>query len=487
MPPRRPRRHARRRSSARRVILLLAAVIVLAVIVGGLTQVSRQSQGYDANADRSLAAQGTVVADQSNATSETVRRVVNDLQTQTRQGLQSTLDTAVQQTADQSSRADLAAAATPSGTVTTGFTTVFADRAESMRQLRAAVDGFLGMQPALAPTHLRIPRWPAQVGPRSSQRRRQRIASWRPVLCSPGPTRSYRSVRHSLAVETGHGTLPPSVWVTHPQVWQLGGVAAQVDLLATSPTLSATHDVVLRTVRLSPPALPTPQGASATVSVFSPTSRIGVNVVVANQGSSDESHVSIRVSLADQTTGATAAQTRETSLAPGASVTLPQVTMRVKSATTYVLTVQVIPRPARPSRPARPFSSSCRSLPRPERRTGLPRPTACRPHPFLVLGSERTEIRDWRALQVAESITITDNRNGESIEIPLVNGGVAAEDGPSSCRGCGSSTPASCRRRPARVPSPISTGTPGILRYRGYPHRAARRKLDLPRGGLSPT
>ena len=69
MSPRRPRRRARRRSSARPVILLVAAVIVLAFVVGGLTQVSRQSQGYDANSDRTLAAQGTVVADQSNATS----------------------------------------------------------------------------------------------------------------------------------------------------------------------------------------------------------------------------------------------------------------------------------------------------------------------------------------------------------------------------------------------------------------------------------
>ena len=93
--------------------------------------------------------------------------------------------------------------------------------------------------------------------------------------------------------------------MTHPQVWQLGSVAAQVDLVATSPTLAATHYVVLRTVRLSPPALPTPQGAPASVSVLSPTSQIGVTVVLANQGSSNEPHVSVRFSLADQTSGAT--------------------------------------------------------------------------------------------------------------------------------------------------------------------------------------
>ena len=84
-------------------------MVVLAVLVGGLTQVSRQSQGYDANSDRALAAQGTVAADQSNATSVTVRKILNDLPTQTRQGLQATLDGAVQQTGLESARAQVAA------------------------------------------------------------------------------------------------------------------------------------------------------------------------------------------------------------------------------------------------------------------------------------------------------------------------------------------------------------------------------------------
>src|SRR5271168_596213 len=147
MSPRRPRRRARRRSPARPVILLIAAMVVLALIVGGLTQVSRQSQGYDANSDRTLAVQGTVVADQSNATSSAVRTLINGLQSQTRQGLQGELDSAVQQTAEESSRATLAASVSPLGSVASEFATVFAERAQSMTQLRAAVDGFLGMQP----------------------------------------------------------------------------------------------------------------------------------------------------------------------------------------------------------------------------------------------------------------------------------------------------------------------------------------------------
>jgi hypothetical protein len=342
MPPRRPRRRARRRSSARPVILLIAVVVVLAVLVGGLTQVSRQSQGYDTNSDRALAAQGTVAADQSNATSVTVRKVLNDLPTQTRQGLQATLDSAVQQTGLESARAQLAAGSTPLGTVETQFATVFADRAQAMAQLRAAVYGYLGMQP-IAPANAPVDTAAATGTPAllSAAQTTNRIAAAGSLL-----TRSdalYRAVRRSLAAASGHGRLPPSAWVTDPQVWQLGSVAAQVDLLATSPTLAATHYVVLRTVHLSPPALPTPPGAPANVSVISPTSRIGVTVVLANQGSSNEPHVSVRFSLTDQTTGATTSQIRRTSLALAASVTLPDVTLRVKPSTSYLLVVQVIP------------------------------------------------------------------------------------------------------------------------------------------------
>ena len=222
--------------------------------------------------------------------------------------MQATLDGAVQQTSLESARAQLAAGSTPLGTVATQFAAVFADRAQAMTQLRAAVYGYLGMQP-IAPANAPPGDTPATTGTTallSATQATNRIAAAGALL-----TRSdtlYRSVRRSLAAAAGHGTLPPSAWVTNPQVWQLGSVAAQVDLLATSPTLAATHYVVLRTVRLSPPALPTPPGAPANVSVISPTSQIGVTVVLANQGSSNEPHVSVRFSLTDQTSGATTSQ-----------------------------------------------------------------------------------------------------------------------------------------------------------------------------------
>ncbi len=346
MSPRRPRRRARRRSPALPIVLLVAAVVVLALLVGGLTQVSRQSQGYDANSNRSLAAQGAVVADQSNTTASQVRHLIDRLQGQDRQVLQASLDTAVQETARQSARADLAAGSAPSGSVAGEFAAVFAERARSMIELRDAVDGFLGMRPippvGIPAAHsATAPSAAGQAALLSATQATDRIAGAGALLSRSDSL--YRSVRRSLASAVGHAGLPKSVWVTDSQLWRVGTVAAQVDLMATSPTLAPTHYVLLRTVRLTPPALPPAPGASASVSILSPTSLLGVTVVVGNDGSSEEPHASVRFTLANQSSGVTATQVESTALALGASVALPPANFRVKPGTTYELTVAVVP------------------------------------------------------------------------------------------------------------------------------------------------
>jgi ElaB/YqjD/DUF883 family membrane-anchored ribosome-binding protein len=322
-------------------------MIVLALLIGGLSQVSRQSQGYRMTSNRALAAQGAVLADQSNATGSQVRKLVNSVSSETRQGLQAGLDAVVEQTSDQSAQADLAVHDNPLGSVGSEFATVFAERAESMDQLRSAVDDYLGMQPipnsgtpAGAPS--------GSAAPLSATQATNRIAAAGALLSRADSL--YGSVRRSLGTTAGHGRLPRSVWVTDPQLWQLGTVAAQVDLMATSPALAATHDVVIRTTRLVPPphppppgpALPTPQGTAATVAVLSPTRSVGVTTVLANQGSVGEPHVSVRYSMADQSTGATATHVETTSIALDGSVTLPSVVFTVTPSTTYVLTVQIV-------------------------------------------------------------------------------------------------------------------------------------------------
>jgi len=341
MSPRWPRR-ARRRTRTRRVILLVAAVILLALLVGGLTQVARQSQAYDADSNRTLAAQGAVLADQSNATSRTVRTLLEDLPTMARQSLQAALDGAVRQTAAESQQAGVATGNTPAGSPGSELTTVFSERAQSMEDLRGALDGLLGMVPSAvtgAPASRTVP-LPGPAASLSASEAANRITAAGALLSRSDAL--YGSVRRTLATSAGHARLPGSVWVTDPRVWQAGSVAALVDQVATSPTLEPSHYVVLRTVRLTPPVLPPVSGAPAGVAVLSPTTQVGVTAVLADQGAATEPVVRTTFSLAPQASGATVTKTETTALGLGGSVTLPTVLFAVAPGKSYVLTVQIV-------------------------------------------------------------------------------------------------------------------------------------------------
>ena len=68
-----------------------------------------------------------------------------------------------------------------------------------------------------------------------------------------------------------------------------------------------------------------------------------------------------------------------------------------------------------------------------------------------------------------ESITITDNRTGESFEIPIVNGGVSADEWRKGLPGLWFFDPAFSAVAGAESSITYLDGDAGILRYRGYP------------------
>jgi citrate synthase len=70
---------------------------------------------------------------------------------------------------------------------------------------------------------------------------------------------------------------------------------------------------------------------------------------------------------------------------------------------------------------------------------------------------------------VAESITITDNRNGESIEIPFINGGVSAAEWSKLLPGVWFYDPGFMSTAACESAITYLDGEAGILRYRGYP------------------
>jgi hypothetical protein len=345
MSPRRPRRRARRRSPARPILVVGALAVLAALLIGGLADVSRQSRGYDVTSNRALAAQGSVVAKQSNATGSSATALMNTLQSQNRPGLQIALDTLVQQTADEAASARAAAGATPLGSVGAGFAAVFADRAQSMRELRAAIDGYLGMQsPPVAGAVTTVASRASSGSSATATLLTATEATNRIADAGALLTRSdslYRSVRHALRTAAGNGRLPASTWVQNPQLWAAGAVASQIDLVASSPSLAAVHYLALRTVQISPPSLPTAQGGSGNVSVLTPTNQISVAVVVANDGSVAEPRATVHYTLADQSSGATSSRAHTVALAPATSQALPPATFGVAPGATYVLTVSV--------------------------------------------------------------------------------------------------------------------------------------------------
>jgi hypothetical protein len=340
MSPRR-RRRARRRSPARPFLLLGLVAIGALLLIGGLAEVSSQSTGYNANANRSLAALGGVVVEQSNTTSAQVRSLMANPQGQIRQTLQADLDNAVDATGAQAVRAGQASGSAAPGSVAGNFAVVFEDRANAVSDLRAAVYGYLGMHPTQAAgaptTDAPVTSSPTLLSPGDAT---NRIAAAGALLTQADQL--YASVRSDLAAAPGHARLPRSVWVTDPQQWQAGAVASQVDLMATSNSLQGTHYLVLRTIRLNPPALPAPQATPAGSSVLSPTTQLAITAVLANQGTVDEPHAAVRFTLANSTSGATTSHVETAAVASGASVTLPDATFTVAPGTTYVFTVSIV-------------------------------------------------------------------------------------------------------------------------------------------------
>ena len=70
---------------------------------------------------------------------------------------------------------------------------------------------------------------------------------------------------------------------------------------------------------------------------------------------------------------------------------------------------------------------------------------------------------------MTDSITITDNRNGESIEIPIMNGGVSASEWSKLLPGVWFYDPGFMSTAACESAITYLDGEAGILRYRGYP------------------
>jgi hypothetical protein len=335
-------RRARRRSRGGRIVLFISALVVVALIVGGFTQVGRQSGPYYTSVNRSFSTQADAVVEQSNATGAVLRRLMTTLQDKDRRALQADLDTLTAQADQQAAAADALKEPVSPGDVQGKFVIVFSARAQAVRGFRSALDGLLGMQPlpvAAAPTATVVAKaHPALLSPTQAT---NRIAAAGALLARAD--RGYEALRRSLTRLAGHARLPRSKWVTAPNSWQPGPVASQVALVQASPSLRVTHRLVLRVVKVTPPALPPANGvATPNLSVLSPASRVAVQVVLSNLGSVAEPHASVQCTLTPSPSGTAVKVTRTAAVTAAGSVSLAPVSFRVKPGASYQLTVAVI-------------------------------------------------------------------------------------------------------------------------------------------------
>jgi len=90
--------------------------------------------------------------------------------------------------------------------------------------------------------------------------------------------------------------------------------------------------------------------------------------------------------------------------------------------------------------------------------------TCSRSPPRIAIGIEEEE-----EAAVAESITIIDNRTGNSLEIPIVNGGIAASEWQKVLPGIWFFDPGFVSTASCESAITYLDGEQGILRYRGYP------------------
>jgi hypothetical protein len=342
MSPLSSHRRARRRSRAGRLVLLGCAAAVLALVIGGVTQVGRQSGPFYTSVNRSFSTQAAVVVRQSNATGTSLRRLMATMPNQDRRTLQANLDTLTAQAGQEAADADALTSPSSPGDVQGQFAAVFSQRAQAVLDFGSAVDGLLGMHPLpVAGTRNSSATAIATPATLATTQVTDRIAAAGTVLATAD--RDYRALRHSLAHMAGQARLPSSRWVTDANVWRAGPVAAQVQVVQAAPTLAATHRLVLRVVKVTPPALPPANGvATPSLSVLSPTTTVMVQVVISNLGSVDEPHAAVQFMLTPQPSGAAITVSRSAAVAAAGSVSLAPASFKVKPGTSYQLNVAIV-------------------------------------------------------------------------------------------------------------------------------------------------
>ena len=341
---RRRRRRRIPRVNGAAVVAVVVGALVFAVLVGGALKEPSQSVGYERTVDRSYGAEARLLGEVSNRLDEEYRKLLASMAGDSRMTLEEALDTLVLSTASLARAAGTAASPAPWGGAGADVSAAMADRADAMRTLRAAVDGLLGMAPlpvvgaAGLSVRASTPRRISAAGAASE------LAKVETLL--ERSDRMYAAGRRALRAGPGHARLLSSVWSGRTAARTSSAARSLVDALTRSPTLAAIHrvELVAHAVALTPAPVPSSAAAaSPAVLVVPPTGRIGVGLVVANDGNVAERGIAVRATVTREGGAAHAGKTRRVALTAGGAVSVTLPPFRVVPGNTYSITVTVDP------------------------------------------------------------------------------------------------------------------------------------------------
>lgn len=343
--PRDRRRRTRRRSAGPFLVASAVTLVVLALAVGAVLSVQNASAPYRRAVNRSFAAQGSVLADQSTAEGRQLRQLMADLPTLKRARLQERLDAMVETTTAQAAAAhDLVPPYPPSGTGP-ALLSVFDARAAAVADLRSAIDGLLGLEPL--PT-VGAPASSASTG--TDSRGATLLSASRAVgdLEAVGASLeradgTYASVRGVLATAAGNAQMPRSIWVTHHVAWSPAALSTLVGELTTSGSLATNHALELVTVSILPAAVPPPSGPAPPggVTTVPPTSTLTVSVVLRDSGNVAEHGVVVTASVRRLHSAVAHFHSQRISLDPGTAQAISFAPLPVSPGHDYTLAIGV--------------------------------------------------------------------------------------------------------------------------------------------------
>ncbi len=354
--------------------LWVAIAVGLVLVVGSVAEIHAQSSGYRTASDSGFGALASRVVDDSNRTGAQLAAVMDSAPGLTNQALPRTaravlqqgLDAAVSATAQQAGEAAAIVPPYPADHVSNRLTAVMEARATGASDLRASIDGLLGMTPlpvAGAPTTAVAPSSAPLTSPAEAA-----TAMGNAGLVFQQADVDYRDLVRQIRFQRFPIRLPRSVWVPEPITTAALGsprLAAAAGVLSSSTYLAPFHRLAITAVGLSPPAVssggPGLLGADCTrvqstvpgpaPTVLPPTSTVTSAVTVTNCGTVPESAVVVSQTLAladpagtpppPSTARGSVSRATISNLRSGTSQALTLPALAVASGHTYTLTVAV--------------------------------------------------------------------------------------------------------------------------------------------------